>query len=107
MTIPDQCTLPTAEQPARVDAYDKLFRRHLRAVHRAGPTASIFTLDPDPAVAGSVAELVARESQCCAFFDFTLRVRSEQLALTVAVPARFSTVLAALSDRADAALSRR
>lgn len=107
MTIPDQCTLPTVERPGRVDAYDTLFRHHLGAVVRTSPTASTFILDPQPAVAGNVADLVARETQCCAFFEFTLQVRSDYLALTVAVPDRFSAVLAALSDRADAGLARR
>jgi hypothetical protein len=40
--------------------------------------------------------------QCCAFFDFALRLRHESLTLTVNVADRFAPVLAALTEHANA-----
>ncbi len=99
-SVADVCSLPTADLAPRVSAFDDVFNRHLRSVERTSPTRTEFTLDPQPAVAATVADLAAREVQCCAFFDFGLRLRDESLTLTVTVPERFAPVLAALTTRA-------
>jgi hypothetical protein len=104
-SVAEVCTLPTADLPDRVSAFDDVFRRHLSSVERRGSTRTQFALDPRPSVAAVVADLAAREVQCCAFFDFALHLGDGSLALTVSVPDRFAPVLAAFTEHADAVLA--
>ena len=51
----------------------------------------------------AVADLTARETECCSFFDFTLTPAGQRLLLDVTVPAGEVGVLDALASRAAAA----
>jgi hypothetical protein len=104
---PDACTLPTAERPLRIAEFDDLFRTAATAVTRIGPYVARWLLTPDPAVPARTADLVARESMCCSFFDFTLRVAQGSLTLDVAVPAEQAAVLEGLVDRARSVMTGR
>ena len=69
MEKPDACTLPTDEVPLRVGEFDALFSSSLVSVSR---TPSSLRLTFVPGSTARVADLVARESECCSFFSFTL-----------------------------------
>ena len=95
----DACTLPTAEQPLREAEFDTLFATALRAVERQAPDRLRLTFDG----AAEVADLIARESSCCSFFDFTLTATTDGQVLDVRVPAARVDVLDGLARRAAAA----
>jgi hypothetical protein len=69
MGKPDACTLPTALVPLRVGEFAALFSSSLLSVVRS-PLSLRLTFAPGSAE--RVADLVARESECCSFFAFSL-----------------------------------
>ncbi len=95
----DACTLPTAERPLRQAEFDALLAnataerlddRHLR-----------LTLTGGPALAESVRDLAARETECCSFFTFTVTTpQSGLVRLDIEVPAKHTDVLDAFEARA-------
>ena len=95
--VPEVCTLPTAEQPLRVAAFDRLFAGTVLGVERTAPTRLHLDLRPDPQVAGQVAELAAAETSCCSFFTFMLTVAGGSLGLDIDVPTSYVAVLDALA----------
>ena len=101
--VPEACTLPTAEQPLRIAAFDRLFSGVVRGAERTAPTRLHLDLRPDPQVAGRVAELAAAETSCCSFFTFTLTVTGGSLGLDIEVPDSYVSVLDALTKRASVA----
>jgi hypothetical protein len=100
------CTLPTAERPLRVAEFDRLFSGAARAVHRHSPTRLSIDLVPSALTAAKVAELVARETECCAFFTFTLTAAGGGLQLVVGVPDGHIAVLDALAARISKAIAQ-
>lgn len=100
--VPAACTLPTAEQPLRSAEFDDLFARRVREVRREGRHRLTLVLDPDPDAAATAAGLAVRETGCCAFFAFDLRIAHEGVALSVTAEPAHAGVLAALADRAEA-----
>jgi hypothetical protein len=98
---PDACTLPTADRPLRLAEFDTLFTRHVRQVHRQDATRLVLGLTGGPEVAARAAELAARETGCCSFFTFDLRIADGTLTLTVGTGEAQAAVLAALADRAE------
>lgn len=95
------CTLPTEERPLRAAEFDELFATALRSVDRVAPDQVVMVMDA--AVAEQAADLVARESQCCAFFNFDLAPSDDVVSLTIEVPATYVPVLDALTVRAATA----
>ena len=90
----EACTLPTAEQPLRVDELRALFAQALEDVDVRGPHHVVFRLRPD--AAGSARDLAARESACCTFFTFDVRERPGGVDVDVRVPAAYREVLAGM-----------
>jgi hypothetical protein len=108
LPIEDFCTLPTAAQPIRVKKFDELFRYQVSQPRRIGPHRVEFSFPSadglSAQVSDLVSDLVARESACCSFFEFTIEtVDQDRLVLRVGVPASRVDVLQALTDRAAAA----
>lgn len=84
------CTLPTAERPLRVAEFDRFFDDALRGVDRLASTRLRLWLDP--AAEARVRDLVARESACCSFFDFTVTAPDDDhLVVEVSAPAGADT----------------
>jgi hypothetical protein len=109
LPIDDFCTLPTAALPARLMEFDELLRRQVSAPRRIGQHRAEFTFVSADGLHAQVADLVARESACCSFFEFTIDQRSQPspedlLVLRVAVPQTHDDVLETLMDRAVAAI---
>jgi hypothetical protein len=94
----DACTLPTEEQPLREAEFDALFATALRGVERPEPDRLRLTFDGD----AEIADLIARESSCCSFFDFELTATDEGVVLDVRVPAARVAVLDGIARRAVA-----
>jgi hypothetical protein len=103
------CTLPTAAQPVRLMEFDELFHRQINSPRRTGRHRVEFTFVNAQGLYAEVSDLVARESDCCPFFEFTIDVQQaadqDQLVLCVGVPASRDDVLQALTDRAIAAMA--
>lgn len=98
---PDACTLPTAEQPLRVAEFDALFRDDLAGVSRTLSTRLVLELRGRPGLGAEVADLTARESDCCSFFRFAQQHDGDRLELTIDVPPDQTAVLDALTTRAE------
>lgn len=99
----DACQLPSDERPMRLDAFDELFADAVRSLERPEPTRLRLELVPEPAVAARVAELAAREADCCGFFTFALTAVQGGLALDVTVPEARAGVLDGLAAQVAAA----
>jgi hypothetical protein len=82
-TPPIACTLDPAEMPARGDEIRALGRDGLEAVER-GELSVTLQFRPDPAIRERVERIVAAESRCCAFLDFTLAADRAATLLTIA-----------------------
>jgi hypothetical protein len=94
--VPDACTLPTADRPLRVAEFDALFAEHLISISRVSPTTVDLTLAGE--AQADVAELTARETECCSFFRFAITPTADELVrLRIAVPPSQVAVLDALS----------
>ena len=90
--IPDTCTLPTAERPLRLAEWDALFAETVTAVSRTGMTAVTLTLSS----VDGVADLVARESECCSFLSFATSGDT----LTLEAPPSCEALMSAIAERA-------
>jgi hypothetical protein len=99
----DACSLPTAEQPLRVAEFDGLFAAALNKIDRREPGRLRLHLTGDPHVEAMARELIARESECCSFFDFRLTPIDGELLLDVRVPDARVDVLDGISRQAQAA----
>jgi hypothetical protein len=108
--IADFCTLPTAAQPMRLMEFDELFRRQVRPPRWIGPHRVEFIFANAEGLSAEVSDLVARESECCSFFDFAIdqhtepALQEDHLVLRIGVPATRAKVLQALIERALAAV---
>jgi len=80
--IPIACTLTATGQAVRVDQWRALLHGAAREPVDGGVRISL-----DAELAGQVAALAAAEQQCCAFFDFTLRLTGGRLWFEVRAPA--------------------
>jgi hypothetical protein len=106
LPIEDFCTLPTAAQPKRLMEFLELFRRQVVPPRRIGQHRVEFSFANDDSLYAEMSDLVARESACCSFFEFTIeRLAQDHLVLQVRVPANRDDVLDALADHALAAIS--
>ncbi|GAA0837520.1 hypothetical protein ACFQVD_31400 [Streptosporangium amethystogenes subsp. fukuiense] len=100
---PAECALPTEERPLRVAEFDELFATALRGLERVGPAHLRLRLEGGER---TVLDLTARETECCAFFTFTLTADGEELTLDIEVPPVRSRVLDGLAVRAIEAAPR-
>jgi hypothetical protein len=98
-SVPDACTLPTAERPLRVAEWDDVFAM-VRAVDRPAPTLLVLRLVSGAGRAAAVRDLARRETDCCSFFAFEVEEGPGRLALVVRVPAAHIAVLDGMARRA-------
>ncbi|WP_446663522.1 thioredoxin family protein [Flexivirga sp. B27] len=98
----DACTLPTADQPLRVAEFARLFTHSLRGLQRTGPTRLRLELVAD--AEDTARDLIARETDCCDFFSFTLtRAGEGAMWMDIEVPADRRGVLDGLAEQAATA----
>jgi len=98
--VPEACALPTAERPLRVAEFDELFAKDLRSVSRVGPQTLELVLATESR--STVADLTARENECCSFFTFGIADVVGGVLLRISVPPAYIAVLDGLSDRLPA-----
>lgn len=98
--VSPHCTLPTAQQPLREAEFDEVLARTVRRSERRGPGRLRLELQPGREVAARVADLVARETECCSFFTFSLTATGGELTLDIGVPDAHVDVLDALDKPA-------
>lgn len=99
------CTLPTVERPLRLAEFDAVFADHLVEVTEQSGTSAALQFTGGIDVSGTLADLAARESQCCSFFEFELTDDNDSIRLDVSVPPAHADVLTALVERARLARS--
>ena len=88
--VPIACSLSAADTEQRLAEW----RDVLGHVRERRIISSGFRLEFDAgAPVGAIATLAAAEQECCAFFDFTLRVSRDGIALEVGAPAEASSML--------------
>jgi len=91
---PIACTLTSAEAVDRTAEWSDALAR---AEHRERTADGVsLTFPPQPELAARLADLAAREADCCAFFTFTLGVSNDALRLHVSAPADGQGVVTAL-----------
>jgi DNA-binding transcriptional MerR regulator len=93
---PIVCTLAAIDQPARAEEWSQLLDAATSTQEVPGGVRLRFV--PDPALAGRIAELAAREQQCCRFFDFILTLAPDETVLEVRAPAGAQELALALFD---------
>lgn len=94
LPVPVACTLAAADQPGRRAEWIELFAV---VEHREAIDGGLrLTFRADPALAGRLADLAAREHRCCAFFTFSLQLTGQAVVLDVTAPADAADVLADL-----------
>ena len=98
----DACTLPVAERPLRRAEFSALFADSLRGLERIDRTSLRMTLAGDTDQS-TVTDLVARETECCSFFTFTVTPVDGALLLDVSVPDAYVDVLDGLARHAAGA----
>jgi hypothetical protein len=96
--VPQACTLPAAQRPARAAEFDALFAAALRSQQRLAPTVLRWQLDP--AAESAARDLASREAGCCSFFTFTFTRAEDAVQVDVEVPPASCGALDALADRA-------
>ena len=96
------CTLPTSERPLRLAEFDGLFADHLTATAWVGERLRL-ELAGGAGLRDRVADLTARESECCSFFDFRLSGDGDTVVLEVGVPPERSDLRAGLAEVARGA----
>lgn len=100
---PDACTLPLPERPLRAAEFTTMFASSLRSLERIDETHLRLELVGDETLPATVADLTARETECCSFFAFTITELADRILLDVAVPAVHRTVLDGLARHAAGA----
>lgn len=83
--IPIACTLGLAEMEPRLARIRQLTREHLRS-HRLDGNA--LYLRYDGTAVSEVEHIMGLERQCCAFLDFTLSPRGDEVELLIVGPAQ-------------------
>ncbi|GAA4687825.1 hypothetical protein APR04_006014 [Promicromonospora umidemergens] len=94
------CTLPTVERPLRLAEFYAVFADHLVDVTEQSATSAALHFIGGDDVSATLADLTARESQCCSFFEFELTDDNDSARLAVNVPPAHADVLTALVERA-------
>ena len=95
--IPIACTLDAAQMKVRGEDIRALGRDALWAVER-GERRVTLRFRPGPEIRARVESIVAAESSCCAFLDFTLADEENATVLTIATPEGGEATMSDLAD---------
>lgn len=95
---PIVCTLSAVEQPPRAREWSQLVGSASSQEEITGGQRLRFPADP--VLAGQIAELAAREQQCCRFFDFRLSLSPQAILVEVRAPSGAEDLIRALLEQA-------
>jgi hypothetical protein len=98
---PIACTLDPAQMPQRRDEIRAVGRAGLRAVER-GERQVTLRFRRDAAIRERLERIVAAESSCCAFLDFTLADEEDAILMTIAAPEGAEPAMQGLADLFEA-----
>lgn len=93
MRIPVACNLDDQAAIAQLEEWRALVVGPTVTRQRVSPTELALGLVEGPAQLETVVRLAQREKACCPFFDFTLRIGTDALVLTISVPEEAATLL--------------
>jgi hypothetical protein len=102
---PIACTLAADDMPGRLAEWRDFARGSVRAVE-SGPTSARLLLARSDDVLVTAASLAQRETQCCAFFAFSIVLEADERWLSVTVPEDAEEVLASFVEMLAAASVR-
>jgi hypothetical protein len=94
MKIPIACSLTAEEAPDRIAEWQGVLAA--ATAREATPDGFRLHFARDAAIAARLADLAAREVDCCAFFDFTVTITNEALVLGVVAPAETHAMIGEL-----------
>ena len=103
MRVPIACSLTVEQQPDRLEEWRAFLGTHVEAAE-LGPTEARLKLRSGDEAFTTAADLALREKQCCAFFEFTLRLDTEGRWMTIGVPDDAGPILADLLSMLPAEL---
>ena len=92
MEVPIACSLTEAAR-GQLGEWRDLLTTSAVAAERVSPTELSFRLRDDLGRLGPIVRLAQREKACCPFFDFSIRLDADRVALHVSVPAAATAVL--------------
>ena len=95
MRVPIACTLTAEEQPDRLGEWKAFLGTHVESAELA-PTEARLKLRAGDKAFTTAADLALREKQCCAFFEFNLRLDTDGRWMTIGVPDDAAPILADL-----------
>ena len=95
---PIACSLPPTERSDRRAVWERLLERALRE-QRPIPSGMRLIFVPGEGVEGELRELAQLEGQCCAFADWKVERRDDEVVLDVTAPAGAVAAVRALFDR--------
>ncbi|HZQ84412.1 MAG TPA: hypothetical protein VFA83_06230 [Acidimicrobiales bacterium] len=95
MRVPIACTLTAEQQPDRLGEWRAFLTTHVEAAELS-PTQARLKLRAGDDAFITAADLALREKQCCAFFEFNLRLDTDGRWMTIGVPDDAAPVLADL-----------
>jgi hypothetical protein len=95
--IPIACTLDRTRMRQRGDDIRALGRAALTTVER-GERHVVLRFVPRPGIRERVEQLVAAESECCAFLDFTITHERDATVVAVVSPPDGAPVMHELAD---------
>jgi ribosomal protein S12 methylthiotransferase accessory factor YcaO len=93
MRVPIACTLTVDDAATRIDEWRTVLGRSITSVRRTSPTEIVLLVRDDRAGLDELVGLAQREVACCGFFDFTLDIAVDAVALVVTVPPDAAGVL--------------
>jgi hypothetical protein len=95
------CTLDRAQMRQRGGDIRALGRAALTSVDR-GERHVVLRFRPGPGIREQVEQLVAAESECCAFLDFAITHERDATVVTIVSPPEGAPVMHELADRFSA-----
>lgn len=94
---PIACSLGADDLRRRLAEIAALGNECLRGRTTEGD-AQVLRFHPDPSTRRRLEQIVAAESECCAFLDLDLRQEGDELVLTISAPADAALVAADLAQ---------
>jgi hypothetical protein len=94
MKIPIACSLDANTMGDRLQEWQTLLARSSAREPTDAGYRLMFARDPE--LAGALADLAAREIECCPFFTFAIRMTNDGLMFDVEVPAEARELVATL-----------
>lgn len=85
------CTLEDAEVPGRISEWKALLA--LTTERARGQETVTLRFAAAPGLAARIADLAQRELECCAFFEFTVRIVGDVVELEVRAPSDAAPLL--------------